>query len=134
MPEFVELNRFSDMFFIILDNIRKHSGTNRPEVEVVADVQEKRLQVVIRNEVNAATRARAGDANVARIREMIAGGKFQTATRSEGGTGLIKLQNIVRQDRRIDDSLAFGFADDGWFFVRIELPVTEFEVFVPENL
>jgi hypothetical protein len=65
---------------------------------------------------------------------MIAGGKFQTATRSEGGTGLIKLQNIVRQDRRIDDSLAFGFADDGWFFVRIELPVTEFEVFVPENL
>lgn len=132
MPSFIELNRFSDIFFIILDNISKHSGLSDPKIEVSAHAVDRTLKINIRNQVSSESRGAASD-RVKRVRAAIAEGTLQRATRSEGGTGLIKLRNIVRQDEQIAQNLDFGFADDGCFFVKIELPFTEVEIYSPEG-
>jgi len=123
IPPLVGLTLFSDIFFIVFDNIRRHSGVgSSPRVTISAQSVGGNLHINIASEVATAAAPEA-QARVERIKRAIAAGDYQSAVRSEGGTGLIKLRNIVGPDRSVR-RMDFGFRNDGWFFVELNLGVT----------
>jgi hypothetical protein len=120
----VHLNWFSDIFFLIFDNIRKHSGLDAPVVTVRGEVVGSTLVIEIRNTVAVITAT--GRESVTRIlREIEEGrGQYLPGVRSEGGTGLKKLWNILRPEPTAPRLLEFGFTDNE-FVVRFDVKVFE---------
>jgi len=124
VPELVGLTLFSDIFFIIFDNIRRHSGVgSSPTVIIKAQAIEGNLHISIDSEIAVASRTPEAVARVKHIKQVIAAGNYQSAVRSEGGTGLIKLRNIVGPDDDVQ-RMDFGFRENGWFFVDLNLGMT----------
>jgi hypothetical protein len=125
-PPFGNLSRFSDIFFILFANIWKHSGTgNRPEVRVSASVRGKILRIEVANEVAPESITQETKTRVDEIKAIIERGAYHRAVRSEGGTGLIKLRNIVPRD---EGGVEFGFTHNNTFNVRIDMPITFLEL------
>jgi hypothetical protein len=117
-----QLNLFSDIFFIIFDNVRKHSGMMQPRVTVSASLGRAGLEIEVVNQLAASAITPEREVGVAQIREAIAQGGYLPAVRSEGGTGLKKLRNILMRDGVPVLRPDFGFRDRT-FFVRFDLSV-----------
>ena len=122
LPPFAgALTLFSDIFFIIFDNIRLHSGLGgSPQVSVeVADLGD-RLRLAIRSEIDPAVCTVESTAKIDRIRELIAGGDYQRAVSSEGGTGLIKLRKLISRGET-PTRLDFGYENTERFYIDLEI-------------
>jgi len=118
-----QLGLFSDIFFIVLDNVRTHSGMSDPWVKVSARLDDAQLEIEVVSEV-ASNSYTVDDADrVSQIKETIAQGEggYLRAVRSEGGTGLKKLRNILRREGSPTNQPEFGFLNNT-FFVRFSLP------------
>jgi hypothetical protein len=121
---FSDLAFFSDVFFILFDNARIHSGLVNPEVKIRANVLEHFLNVEVRSAV-------AKDRNfvqicnkVEAIKATIQKGGYHKAVRSEGGTGLIKLRNILEWRPATDSMLDFEMDEaHGEFVVNLKVPL-----------
>lgn len=120
---FDQLPIFSDIFFIVFDNIRKHSGEVSPNVRIAGILESDRLQIEIHSDVCQPQIQAEHIARVELIHETIrqAQGGYLRAVRSEGGTGLIKLRNILRRGSE-PSHLDFGFSDNS-FYVKMEVPL-----------
>jgi hypothetical protein len=124
LPPFGDaLTFFSDLFFIVFDNIRRHSGLTDPVVELTVDQIDAsagelrpRLRFRIESDVGEAVDVEAIEVRLSRIRERIETDDYKSAVISEGGTGLIKLHRILGRRNLEANMLDFGF-DDGRFFV-----------------
>ena len=82
-----------------------------------------RLKIKISSEVVPGPRVEESRAKVEKIKRLITGAAYHPAVTLEGGTGLLKLHNILRGDaRRQDTPLDFGLDEDGSFFVIVKLP------------
>ncbi len=117
----IELPRFSDIFFIIFENIQRHAGVgHRPYVRIRAAHEEGRFTLLVENEMQPwdGIAERLG-----KLRSVIAAGQFQRVVSSEGGTGLVKLWNTLSTDKA---TLNFAAADDR-FTVELSIPVIEFD-------
>lgn len=121
---FTQITIFMNIFFIIFDNINRHSGLLNPSVRVTATVDGDCLHINVRNTVDGAARIDASNVKVNKIRKAIAEGGYLAAVRSEGGTGLIKLHNIIRADLHLNNKLAFGYVKDNLFEVDLRIGVT----------
>lgn len=85
---------FSDVFFIIFENVLKYSGNpHDPEVTIKFAEEEEFLSFSICNSVDEPTDEQRKRIEAARQR--VADGSFRTAVRSEGGTGLPKLAKVI---------------------------------------
>jgi len=85
---------FSDVFFIIFENVLKYSGNaSDPEVSVSVSEEDDFLSFVVCNSVDEPTDEQRERIETARKR--ILDGSFRTAVRSEGGTGLPKLAKVI---------------------------------------
>lgn len=115
---------FSDIFFIVFDNIRRHSGLTRPEVDLIIDDLTKRLRIRVDSDLADGINIEVIKARLAVIRERIASDDYQSAVTSEGGTGLIKLHRVLRGRGQRDGRLAFGIEGER-FFVDIDLGIRE---------
>lgn len=126
LPAFSQLQKLTDIFIIMFDNVRRHSGVGtQPEIEIWAGHVENTLLVEVRNEV--AEEVIQDEENVARLEEIrskIAEGAYHPAVSSEGGTGLMKISNIVASERNSRAKVEFGFHAPKSFYVRLELPVS----------
>lgn len=123
LPPFAgALTLFSDIFFIIFDNIRRHSGTDgAPEVEIdIADLGD-RLRMVTRSEIAAGVCTAESRARLDRIKKTIANGDYQRAVSSEGGTGLIKLRKLIGNGGRATRRLDFGYDGGNRFYVDLDI-------------
>ena len=119
LPAIAGLTFFSDIFFIVFDNIRRHSGVlGHPRVEIAVKRLENRLSVLIHSEVAPGARTPGAEGKVERIQQLIAAGDYQRAVRLEGGTGLLKLRRIIGTL-----PLDFGFTEDAQFFVHFDVNV-----------
>ena len=100
---------FSDIFFILFENVLKYSGNPvNPSICVRAWEDGDYLRFEIENSVEI-----ADDAAVERIdsaKERIENGSFRRAVRGEGGTGLPKLAKVIGLGSGGGD-LAFGLID-----------------------
>jgi hypothetical protein len=122
-PQFVQITTFSDIFFIIFGNIWEHSGLTQPSVIIAAEAPGAALEITIRNEVAHSTRNQSSIERVQRIREAIDKGAFHGAVNTEGGTGLMKIRNIIGKGTSSMSRVEFGFDGAQWFEVRIEIPI-----------
>ena len=131
LPSFVQLQRFTDIFIILLDNIWRHSGNQTaPKVRIKARLVDKNLRIEFRNSVEKGVRSSTTEKRVAAIQQKIAQGSYQPAVTTEGGTGLMKIHNIAGSERDGASALEFYFESDDWFFVGLTLPTTLTEVSV----
>lgn len=128
MPLFFQLTLLSDIFFIVFDNIQKHSGLAQPQVQISASETPQSLKISVKSEVSDKANNLEAHTRVERIREAILGGAYQHQLRSEGGTGLIKLRKIIGPVSQEHRHLNFGFTDDGSFFVELEIPFREIQL------
>lgn len=85
---------FSDIFFIIFENVLKYSG-NRvdPNIEIEVRLQDDYLWFNVTNSVEEVTMAEVS--RIALAKQRIETGAFRTAVRGEGGTGLPKLAKVI---------------------------------------
>ncbi len=112
---------FSDVFFIVFDNIRRHSGLTGPEVELGVEISApSRLRIRVLSDVEEDVDVETIEGKLASIRERIVADDYRSAVTSEGGTGLIKLHRILRGRNRETNMLKFGFDGDR-FLVEFEI-------------
>ena len=119
----LDFRHLADMFFIIFDNIQEHAGTERPLINVRVALEEDRLIIEVVSEFNSKEDL---EPRLSKIREIIAGGRYQHIVKSEGGTGLVKLWNLIRNGEPGSPNvgrLEFGPVD-GRFRVNLNLPFT----------
>ena len=121
---FSDLAFFSDVFFIVFDNARIHSGLVNPEVKIRAEVVGDLLHVEVRSEVAKDRNLLQICSKVASIKSTIQKGGYYKAVRSEGGTGLIKLRNILEWKPAGDSMLDFEMnTAEEEFIVNLKVPL-----------
>lgn len=127
LPKFADsLTLFSDIFFIALDNIRKHSGlADRPRIWIEAELKGDELRIRIANEVAHDVRSQKRDEKLLTIRNRIESGDYLKSVSSEGGTGLIKIRKILGGDNKRLNDYSFGFDNNGCFSVRFSIRTKE---------
>jgi hypothetical protein len=118
------VERLFDIFQIIFDNIRKHSGVGKhPQVTIKLVNTGDRFRVTIENEVPSWVRTPELEARLQDIKQSIAKGIYQSGVRLEGGSGLFKLRARVGSVQGEPLPLDFGFSPEGWFFVQFEVAI-----------
>lgn len=122
LPQFGDaLAFFSDAFFIVFDNIRRHSGVADPDVDLVVEMDPPSpLRIRIQSKVSDNVDISAIEARLALIRERIETDDYRSAVTSEGGTGLIKLHRILRGRNKENKMLNFRL-ENRCFLVEFEV-------------
>lgn len=91
------LHLFSDIMFVLFENIQKHSGLLCPQVSVVAStIDPQTLRIAINSEV-AAPERHLEPVNSARLK--VASGDYLASIPREGGSGLSKLAKLLSNGR-----------------------------------
>ena len=121
LPPLLVWTPLSDIFFIVFENIQKHSGIASPEVVISGNESNDQVQITIRSQVGDFVDISEARNRVAKIKDAILGGAYQRGARSEGGTGLMKLRKIIGKTTHLD----FGFTSDTEFYVELEFPYRE---------
>ncbi|MCA6116905.1 hypothetical protein J6524_18760 [Bradyrhizobium sp. WSM 1738] len=129
------LHLFSDIFFILFENISLYSGDSiAPSIEIDAKIQDDMILVRVTNNVEANQDIFRITTSVDRARERIASGAYLHAVRSEGGTGLPKLAKLIRREGT-SPHLKFGLSDDRKIFsVEFGVSVTVIEGLTQEHV
>ena len=125
IPALLDWTPLSDIFFIVFENIQKHSGMIRPAVEITVSESHDQVRIMVKSEIDVSVDRIEAEAKVAKIKLAISEGSYQRGARSEGGTGLMKLRKIIGQSVKKSRHLDFGFTYDNRFFVELELPYME---------
>ncbi len=120
----LDLRRVSDMFFIMFDNIQKHCGTEEdPKVNIAVTQDAGAIGIEVVSDFEGQEDV---ETRLSKIRKIIADGRYQHIVKSEGGTGLVKLWNIIRTDEGGlggGTKLEFGIVDNR-FRVYMVMPFT----------
>jgi hypothetical protein len=117
-PIYDALPLFSDIFFIVFDNIRKHSGLDRPTVALTVNDRESHFSIEIVSQISRCIVLEELRSRVSQIENRISRGEIGKAIRGEGGTGLIKISRLIAKDAGTQNTLTFGVTDDGQFSVK----------------
>lgn len=124
------LPSFVDVFFIIFENIVKHSKLEESlEADVSVNYEEK-INVKVVNKVGAEVINEGSKEKIDQIKHVISEKKYGEAIRKEGGTGFQKLQKILSFDFKLrgvetQPKLDFGFIEEDKFNVVVEFPFKE---------
>jgi hypothetical protein len=116
----IQLTRFADVFFLIFENIQRHAGVGTSPTVAIRIRREARLEIEVLSEM---LETEGVEEKLQRLRNVIIAGQYQTIVKSEGGTGLVKLWNLIRLD---EAQLEFGVSDSR-FRVFISSPVSIFK-------
>lgn len=119
-----QLASLVDIFFILFENIAKHSGSvSPPRVKVLARDANKAVTIAITNSIARHVKTEASATKVAEIQKVIDQGSYHAAVKSEGGTGLVKIHKILAHDFGRRALMVFGFKDEAQEFeVNVSLP------------
>ncbi len=118
----VTLPALVDVFFILLENIVKHSHTETPpEVRISTSAELDIIHIAISNDVASGVANAFAKSRLVAIRGAIAEGDYLQSVPREGGTGFHKIRKIVAHDLGELESLDFGFAADDQFLVQIAI-------------
>ncbi len=122
------LRLFSDIFYVVFENIYTHCGTISPEVNILTYVDGDQLITLVENSL---TSDRIGDIYSERVqnaRERIKSGSYLSDLSREGGTGFPKLAKLIGYTSE-KATLDFGMdAIKRIFWVEFVLPVRTFSI------
>ncbi|BCQ60736.1 hypothetical protein PBOI14_24860 [Pseudomonas sp. Boi14] len=127
LPPFADaLTTFSDIFFIIFDNIRKYSAMGDSPNIFIKIIKEAGgiIKLLVENDVELTPDGGCNAERVESIKKIIENGSYQNSVKSEGGTGLIKLKKIIGPHHYMD----FGYSEDSKFFVEFTLTLREITI------
>jgi hypothetical protein len=117
---------FSDVFFIIFDNIRKHSGIEEnPIVNITVEDFGANLTIKTTSELSDKIDIEALSTKVEAIEAKIAEQNYQKTVITEGGSGLIKLWRTVIKTNGTKNILNFGVDAQNCFFVEFTFSKVE---------
>lgn len=106
---------FTDIFFIIFENVLRYSGVARsPDIEIRSWIDGRMLWFDVRNSLVSLSELERERISAARQR--VESGEYKTALRVEGGTGLPKLAKLLGYGKLEGRVLEFGPGDDGSHF------------------
>ncbi|WP_147443172.1 hypothetical protein [Corallococcus sp. AB011P] len=118
------LPAFVDLFFIVFDNIVKHSATSSPhEANIQITYGDEKIHCLVESPIGAAAMAAPLRTRVEDIRTSMRESSNLAAVSREGGTGLLKIRKILTHDLQLPPVLDFGFREDRVFFVSFSIPV-----------
>jgi hypothetical protein len=117
-----ELIFLADVMRVTLGNVDAHANTKgAPTVRIAAQVNDanETLTIICESDVGRGVRTPEVEQKLQSIRRRIEEGSFSQALRSEGGSGMMRLANLVRQSSL--GRLEFGFEGDTKFVVEVDL-------------
>ena len=121
------LNLFSDIFFVVFENVYKHCGMSTPVVRVTCEYYDRALSIRVTNCLAESVNVETSSEVLERARQQIQSDDFLTQVRKERGSGLPKLANLIGV-RANQGKLDFGIdADQGEFWLSISIPATIIE-------
>jgi hypothetical protein len=132
------LANYIDIFFIVFENMVKHSGFfGYTKASVLAYLKNDKIVVYIENDIANKELAQVSRYKINRIKEYISKNKSQEFVNLEGGSGFFKIEKILQYDisHEFEDNaptLAFDVADEK-FFVEISFPFTPSKTIDLEN-
>jgi len=114
------LQLFSDIFFIIFENIVRHSGNGRdPRISIAMRIDKGILLTRVENDVVSVSNEQISE-RINRAKSVIESGGYRSAVRSEGGTGLPKLAKLINYGQS-DLPFDFGYSGANRFYVEFGL-------------
>ena len=118
------LSSFVDVFFLLFENIVRHSGiVFAPAAEVYLPAKAGSLEIVVENQVAPESVTPKVVERLARIREELERGHHDLSVSREGGTGLHKLAKILAHDFAIDSAVTFHHVSGDRFRVAFAVPL-----------
>lgn len=119
------LTLFSDIFFILFDNIRKYAETGQsPNIKIKITRESDEVAFLVSNELGASTISEEALEKIQEIKTKISKDTYHSSVKSEGGTGLIKIRKLIGTNQELD----FGYNEDNEFFVKFNLSLHEIEL------
>lgn len=116
-----QLASLVDVFFIIFENIVRHSDLPAPEARVHVTICEDAVHLLVTNDLGAGAAQSEAIERVNSIRTIMQGEQHLDSVRSEGGTGFHKIRKILTHDFGSDQELDFGFDGTSAFYVKFTL-------------
>jgi hypothetical protein len=118
-----QLPSLVDVFFIIFDNVSRHSGFGEtPTAEIKIEFSESTISVTVTNECRSQVPVPSLVEKVMEIKKAITNSEHLSAISREGGSGFHKITKILEHDLGISGGLDFGFEPDGRFVTSLALP------------
>jgi hypothetical protein len=122
------LNMFSDIFFIIFENIYRHSGLyDGGQVVINASIDRGVLLVNVENELGLSEATlNWTKTKLEKIEQKIYEVGYRDELRTEGGTGFFKLRKLADPTGTVKKPVEFGLVDKR-FFVTVRSPISIIE-------
>jgi hypothetical protein len=128
------LNAFVDIFFILFENIVRHSHNGPSQnAKVAVATHDEMLTIIVENGVTLESEEDSVRSRVNIIREAIDRGDYVRNVAKEGGTGLHKVFNILRSSFSSNSTLSFDFTNDSRFIVTFGIPIGDIQAERDEN-
>lgn len=108
------LTYFSDIFYVIFNNIEDYSNIERPKVTVNCKLDKELLSIDIVNEIATSAKNNSSVDRVEEVKELIISGNYRKKVNEEDLSGLSKIKNLIGEG----NSLEFGFTSNSRFFVH----------------
>lgn len=107
-----------DVVFVAMGNAHKHSGVKAPQIDVkaICDAKSSTLTIEVVSDSRPSNRE-TNEKSMAAIRKLIKSGKLGPRTRTEGGSGFLKLAAVVGQSESGD--VSFGYTEVGRFKLKV---------------
>jgi hypothetical protein len=118
----------ADIVRVALGNVHEHAQTKRSPtvaIDTYLSPSGQQLTVRFRSDIGANVRDEAAEAKVESIRAQITDGSYVQKVRSEGGSGLLKIANLIL--RTAEGRLNFFFDGHTHFVLEMEFPLTRQE-------
>lgn len=117
----LSLTLINDIFFILFDNVKTHSGIKEPTICINVHATQDCIEITFNSESKASLRLNH-ETELKKIRALIDNKNFSSRRKSEGKSGIIKMAADVSEIPKA--SLKFGFVDSGNFEANIRYPIT----------
>jgi len=108
------LTYFSDIFYIVFNNIEEYSDLEQPRVTVNCEVQGQSLAIKITNEISENAKSLSSIARVEEAKTLIQSGEYHKKISKEGRSGYSKIKNLIGEDNSLD----FDFSEQFSFIVN----------------
>ncbi|MFS2160437.1 hypothetical protein ACCD10_24255 [Pseudomonas sp. Pseusp122] len=115
------LTYFSDIFYVIFNNVEEYSGIARPKVSVDATVSGDLLAVEITNQILASAENEESLERIEAAKDLIGSGNYRKNVSVEDLSGFSKIKNLIGED----NLLTFGFTGDQKFTVKFTTAFTK---------